>query len=44
MGSIVSDLFRGMTIARNPELWQSLPAEKQDELESTPEFIASKRN
>jgi hypothetical protein len=29
-----------MTLSRNPELWQSLPAEKQHELENTPEFIA----
>ena len=38
--SIVSDLFRGMTISRNPELCQSLPAEKQHALESTPEFVS----
>ena len=31
---------RGLTIARNPELWQSLPAEKQQEVENTPEFIS----
>ena len=29
-----------MTLCRNPELWQSLPAEKQHELESSPEFTA----
>ena len=28
-----------MTISRNPDLWQSLPAEKQQEVENTPEFI-----
>jgi hypothetical protein len=38
--SIVSDRFRAMTLYRNPELWQSLPAEKQDELENSSEFIA----
>jgi hypothetical protein len=38
--SIVSDRFRAMTLYRNPELWQSLPAEKQDELENSPEFVA----
>ena len=37
--SIVNDLFRGMTLSRNPELWQSLPAEKQHKLENTPEFV-----
>ena len=29
-----------MTLSRNPELWQSQPAEKQHELENSPEFIA----
>lgn len=29
-----------MTLSRNPELWQSLPAEKQHELENSPNFIA----
>jgi hypothetical protein len=29
-----------MTLSRNPELWQSLPAEKQNELENSSEFIA----
>jgi hypothetical protein len=29
-----------MTLSCNPELWQSLPAEKQNELENSPEFIA----
>jgi hypothetical protein len=38
--SIVNDRFRSMTLCRNPELWQSLPAEKQHELESSPEFTA----
>jgi len=33
-----SDLFRGLTVSRNPELWQSLPAEEQDKLENSPEF------
>ncbi len=27
--SIVTDLFRGMTLSRNLDLWQSLPAEKR---------------
>ncbi len=35
--NIVNDRFRTMTLCRNPELWQSLPAEKQHELESSPE-------
>ena len=38
--TIVNDRFRAMTLSRNPELWQSLPAEKQHELENTPEFLA----
>ena len=38
--SIVNDLFRGLTVARNPQLWQSLPAEKQEEFENSPEFVA----
>jgi hypothetical protein len=25
-------------VSRNPELWQSLPAKEQDELENSPEF------
>ena len=37
--SILNDCFRAMTLSRNPELWQSLPAEKQNELETSPEFI-----
>jgi len=38
--SIVNDRFRGLTLHRNPELWQALPARKQHELENGPEFIA----
>ncbi|KAL8735401.1 MAG: hypothetical protein Q9166_000946 [cf. Caloplaca sp. 2 TL-2023] len=38
--TIVNDRFRAMTLSRNPELWQSLPAEKQHKLENTPEFLA----
>lgn len=38
--SLINDLFRSMTLSRNPELWQSLPAEKQHELENSPEFNA----
>ncbi|KAL2041983.1 hypothetical protein N7G274_005171 [Stereocaulon virgatum] len=38
--SIVNDRFRGLTLHRNPELWQALPARKQHELEDTPEFAA----
>jgi len=37
--SVVNDRFRGMTISRNPDLWQSLPAEEQHGLENTSEFI-----
>ena len=38
--TIINDRFRAMTLSRNPELWQSLPAEKQHKLENTPEFLA----
>jgi len=38
--SIVNDRFRGLTLHRNPELWQALPARKQHELEDTREFAA----
>ena len=38
--TIVNDRFRAMTLSRNPELWQSLPAEKQHILENTSEFLA----
>jgi hypothetical protein len=31
---LVNDVFRSLTIDRCPELWQSLPAEKEHELES----------
>lgn len=37
--TVVSDLFRGATISHNPELWQPLPAEKQHDVENSPEFI-----
>src|SRR5436190_16650569 len=37
--SIVNDLFRGLTLARNPQLWQSLPAEKQEEFQNSPEIV-----
>ena len=40
--SIVNDRFRGLTLHRNPELWQALPANKQHELENSPEFITLK--
>ncbi|KAL8296236.1 hypothetical protein RB600_001635 [Gaeumannomyces tritici] len=35
---LVSDLFRGLTVERNPQLSQSLPAEKQEALKTSPEF------
>lgn len=37
--SIVNDLFRGLSLPRNPKLWQSLPAEKQHELENSSKYI-----
>ncbi|KAK0747306.1 hypothetical protein B0T21DRAFT_300960, partial [Apiosordaria backusii] len=36
--SIANDLFRGLTLARNPQLLQSLPAEKQEEFQNSSEF------
>ena len=38
--TLVSDRFRGISLTRNPELWQSLPAEKRHELESGEDFTA----
>jgi hypothetical protein len=32
--------FRGMTLQCNPELWQSLPTQMQNELERRPDFVA----
>ncbi len=32
--------FRGMSLQCNPELWQSLPAQMQYELERRPDFVA----
>jgi hypothetical protein len=37
--TLVADLFRGLTVLRNPNLWQCLPAQKQYELENTPEYL-----
>jgi hypothetical protein len=34
----IADLFRSLLITQNPELWQSLPAEKRHELEQSAEF------
>jgi hypothetical protein len=36
--TLVGDLFRGLTVPRNPKLWQCLPAEKQYLLENAPVF------
>jgi hypothetical protein len=38
--SVFNDRFRSTTLSHNPDLWQSLKAEKQNELEDSPEFIA----
>jgi hypothetical protein len=38
--SIMNDRFRGLTLHRNPELWQALPVRKQHELKNTSEFAA----
>jgi len=40
MRTIVSDYFRSLTLRRNPNLWQSLPAERQHELEGSPEWTS----
>ncbi|KND89402.1 hypothetical protein TOPH_06078, partial [Tolypocladium ophioglossoides CBS 100239] len=38
--SVVNDLFRGLTVARNPHLPQSLPAEQKEALRTSPKFAA----
>ncbi|KDN70506.1 hypothetical protein CSUB01_07951 [Colletotrichum sublineola] len=38
--SVVNDLFRGLTLERNSQLSQSLPAEKQEALRTDPGFAA----
>jgi hypothetical protein len=38
----VSDLFRELSVTQNPNLWQCLSAEKQDELGNTEECRALK--
>lgn len=38
--TIVNDLFRGTTVARNPDLPQRLPAEKEEALAHSPEHVA----
>ena len=38
--SIVTDLFCGMTLSRNPDVWQSLPAQNRCDQEASPDFIA----
>ena len=38
--TLVLDLFRQLTISRNPELWQCLPAKKQYEFHQKPEIVA----
>jgi hypothetical protein len=35
----VNDVFRNLTLNRNPDLWQALPAEKKRELESREDFV-----
>lgn len=37
---LLAHLFRGMTVAHNPNLLQELPAEKKYEIEPGPEFVA----
>jgi hypothetical protein len=37
--SHVADLFRGLSLTRNPDLWQTLPAEKRYELENRGDYI-----
>ncbi|KAF5601402.1 hypothetical protein FPANT_1773 [Fusarium pseudoanthophilum] len=38
--SVVNNLFRGLTVARNPHLAQSLPAEKREALHTSLKFLA----
>lgn len=38
--TLVADLFRGLTVPRTPNLWQSLPAEKQYEFENSEEYVS----
>ena len=35
----VNDAFRELTVPRNPNLWQSLPAEKQYEIENSQKWL-----
>ncbi|KAJ4322073.1 hypothetical protein N0V84_005011 [Fusarium piperis] len=37
--TLVLDLFRGLTIPRNPRLWQCLPAKQQYECDTSPEIV-----
>ncbi|KAF5965393.1 carbonic anhydrase 2 [Fusarium coicis] len=37
--TLVLDLFRGLTIPRNPRLWQCLPAKEQHDFDNSPEII-----
>lgn len=38
--TVANDLFRGLTVAQNPQLVQSLPAAEREALKSSPEFAA----
>lgn len=40
--TIVSDLFRGLSVTRSPNLWRRFSAEKQDELGNSEECHALK--
>lgn len=37
--NIVNDAFRELTLPRNPNLWQSLPAAKQYEIENRQDWL-----
>lgn len=37
--TLVNDLFMSLTLPRNPQLAQSLPAEKQHKLENSQEYV-----
>lgn len=39
--TVVNDLFRGLRLERNPQLLQSLPAEKFHELKMSLDFVAT---
>jgi hypothetical protein len=39
----ISDLFRGSSLTRNPDLWQTLPAERRWQLENREDYLEIER-